>query len=211
MKKLFLASYFAFVKDLLPPLLPDQPHKLKLAFIPTAAYVYVVKPWFDEDLLALKLLGFALNMVDLKNKTESDLLNELHDCQALFVSGGNTYYLLEHAQKSGFIRIAQTLVDSGVVYIGSSAGSVLASPTIEHIEDLDDASKATLDSYQSLGLIRERILPHAGEPKYRENFSRIMRNWQNDPYPIQPLRNDEVVLVDGSKQQVVSNTKSVRS
>jgi dipeptidase E len=207
MKKLFLASYFAFVKDLLPPLLPDKPQNLRLAFIPTAAELYTVKPWFDEDKLALTQLGFKPNTVDLKDKSESVLRSELIDCDVIFVSGGNTYYLLEHAQKSGFLKIARDRVNSGVVYIGSSAGSVLASPSIEHIEDLDDQSKAQLEDFKSLGLIQQRILPHAGEPKYESKFAKIISHWQHDPYPMLPLRNDQVLIVEADKQRVESMRK----
>ena len=205
MKKLFLASYFAFVKDLLLPLLPDKPKNLKLGFIPTAADLYTVKPWFYGDKVALKLLGFNSKTIHLKNKSESVLRNELNECDVIFVSGGNTYYLLEHAQKSGFIEIAKERVHSGVVYIGSSAGSVLASPSIEHIEDLDDRSQTDLQSCIGLSLIDQRILPHAGELKYESKFSDIMRRWQNDPYPMLPLSNQEVLIVENDIQRIESN------
>lgn len=207
MKKLFLASYFAFVKDLLLPLLPDKPKNLKLAIIPIAADLYTVKPWFYGDKVALKLLGFNSKTIHLKNKSESVLRNELNECDVIFVSGGNTYYLLEHAQKSGFLGIVKERVRSGVVYIGSSAGSVLASPSIEHIEDLDDRSQADLQSCIGLGLIDQRILPHAGEPKYESKFADIMRRWQNDPHPMQPLSNDQVLIVDGDQHRVESSSK----
>ena len=205
MKKLFLASYFAFVKDLLPPLLPDKPSNLKLAFIPTAADIYTIKPWFYGDKAALKLLGFKPKTISLIDTSHCKLERALHDCDALFVSGGNTYYLLEQAQQSGFIEIVKKRVRSGLVYIGSSAGSVLASPSIEHIEDLDDRSQADLQSYTSLGLIDQRILPHAGEPKYASKFSDIMHRWHRDEYPMLPLSNDQAVIIDGLKHQVVSN------
>jgi dipeptidase E len=205
MEKLFLASYFAFVKDLLPPLLPDKPSNLKLAFIPTAADLYTIKPWFYGDKAALKLLGFKLKTVNLIDKPHRQLERELRDYDALFVSGGNTYYLLEHAQKSGFIEIVKERVRSGLVYIGSSAGSVLASPSIEHIEDLDDRSKAHLESFQSLSLINQRILPHAGELKYESKFAAIMHRWHHDEHPMLPLRNDQTFIADGLKQAVVSS------
>jgi dipeptidase E len=207
MEKLFLASYFAFVKDLLPPLLPDKPSNLKLAFIPTAADLYTIKPWFYGDKAALKLLGFKLKTVNLIDKSYRQLERELRDYDALFVSGGNTYYLLEQAQKSGFIEIVKERVRSGLVYIGSSAGSVLASPSIEHIEDLDDRSKAHLESFESLSLINHRILPHAGEPKYESKFSDIMHRWHHDEHPMLPLRNDQVVIVSGRKHKVASSKK----
>lgn len=196
MKKLFLSSYFAFVSDLLLPLLPKNPKELKLAFIPTASDLYKFKPWFYGDKIKLKLMGFNIIEVDIKNKTKKQLLDELKDIDVLFVSGGNTYYLLEHVKKSGFDEVVRELVTKGVIYIGSSAGSVLACPTVEHIEDLDDKTKVSLTSLDGIGLIDFLILPHYGDSKYESKLQHIMKKWSNKKYKIQTLSNKQVIIIN---------------
>lgn len=208
MKTLFLASYFAFVSDLLFPLLPKKPNELRLAFIPTAANPYKIKPWFYGDKMKLKLMGFQMVDVDIKNKTKDQLARELKDIDVIFVSGGNTYYLLEKAQESGFINIVRDLVNKGVIYIGSSAGSALACETIEHIEDFDDKSITHLTSYDGLDCTKKLILPHYGEDKYKLKFQNIIEKWVKKGYNILPLRNDQVLVVQGDTEKTLSTTSS---
>jgi len=203
MKKLFLTSYFAFVSKLLLPLLPKQPNQLKLAFIPTAADPYKIKPWFYGDKIKLKLMGFQIINVDIKNKTKEQLFKQMKDIDVIFVSGGNTYYLLEHVQKSGFEEVVKKLTAKGVIYVGSSAGSVLACPTIEHIEDLDDKTKASLTSFKGINLIDFLILPHYGDSKYKYKFQQIMKKWSDKKYKIQTLTNTQVIVVNNNKIEIL--------
>lgn len=202
MKKLFLSSNFHQVSSLLLPLLPKKPHKLSVAFIPTAADPYSEKSWMYEDRDALIEMGFNVVDIDLKNKTKEQLSEQIKDMDAIFVSGGNTYHLLEQVQKSRFNEVVKELMAKGIVYIGSSAGSVLACPTIEYIEDLDDRSKANLVSYKGIGLIDFLIVPHYGDLKYEGIFQKIMKKWSNK-YKIQTLKNNQSVIVDNGTTKVI--------
>ena len=196
MKKLFLSSYFVFVSDLLLPLLSKKPTELTLAFIPTAADLYPIKPWFYLDKLKLKMMGFSMIDIDLKNKTSELLYEDLKHVDVIFVSGGNTYYLLEKAQKSGFLEIVKRLVSRGVVYIGSSAGSALACSTIEYIEDFDDKNAAELTDYKGMNLVDFLILPHYGNKKHEERFKRIIKTWKNKKYKIQAIADSQVYIIN---------------
>lgn len=204
MKRLFLASYFAFVSDLLLPLLPKHPSAMKLAFIPTAADPYPIKPWFYGDKMKLQLMGFQMKDVDLKGKTQEQVQSELSGMDAIFVSGGNTYYLLDHVMKSGFDGVVKDLVKKGVVYIGSSAGSALACPTIEHIEDFDDKSIVELSSYEGLGLTKTLLLPHYGEAKYEQKFAAIVKKWEEKGKALLLLRNSEALVIADDQESVRS-------
>lgn len=177
---------------------------MKLAFIPTAADPYPVKPWFYGDKMKLQLMGFHMKDVDLKGKTKEQLENELVGMDAIFVSGGNTYYLLHHVMKSGFDVVVKDLVKKGVVYIGSSAGSALACKTIEHIEDFDDKSIVDLSSYEALGLTQTLLLPHYGEAKYEQKFTTIVKEWKEKGQELLLLRNSEALVVTGNSEEVQS-------
>ncbi|MFH1188133.1 MAG: Type 1 glutamine amidotransferase-like domain-containing protein, partial [bacterium] len=48
----------------------------------------------------------------------------------VMVEGGNTFYLLRAVRESGFENVVKDLIAKGVVYIGSSAGSYIACPSI---------------------------------------------------------------------------------
>ncbi len=100
MSKLFLASAFYQVVDKLSSLIPDA-HNRKVAFIPTAADMYVEKPWMDADRDKLVEMGFEVEDYDIKEKTENQIYDDLKTKDAVFVSGGNTFYLLYHVRQSG--------------------------------------------------------------------------------------------------------------
>jgi dipeptidase E len=121
---LLLTSSAYVILDKCVSYLPAYRPAVKVAFIPTAGDPYPETPWQDADRNKLEELGFQVSTVGLKGKTEEQLRKELSDVQVLFVDGGNTFYLLEHAKKSGFLTIAQELIQKGVIYIGSSAGSI---------------------------------------------------------------------------------------
>jgi len=203
MKKLFLSSAAIFTLDLIRPILPVSAKKLRVAFIPTAADLYTEKQWMYDDRNKLIEMGFDVFDVDIKNKTEEKLLKELKNIDILFVSGGNTYFLLEKILQSGFDRVIKKLINQGVIYIGSSAGSVLACPTIEFIEDLDDRSEANLSTFTGLGLVDFLILPHYGDPKYDVRLNKIINKWKNKGYKIITLTNDQAIIVEGDSQKIV--------
>src|SRR6266446_6017237 len=154
MKKLFLASFAYKTLDKITVLLPDRPQNLTAAFIPTAADPYDNKGFAEVDRKKLVELGFSVRDIDIKSKTEHELEGLLQGADLIAVAGGNTYYLLHHAQKSGFLKIAKTLIDKGVIYIGSSAGSILACPTIDVARLFDPPSIAPeLQNYQGMNLV----------------------------------------------------------
>ena len=77
-------------------------------------------------------IGINPTWYSLKFKTREQIASELADADVIWVNGGNTFYLLDVARKTGFMEIVDDLVrNKGVMYGGTSAGSILASPTIE--------------------------------------------------------------------------------
>ncbi len=168
---------------------------MKVAFIPTAADMYDTKPWMDADRQALVDLGMEVEDLDIKDKNEEELYKFLSKKDIIFVSGGNTFYLLYYAEKSGFDKVIVKLIDEGKIYIGSSAGSVIAGPTIEPVKVFDDPDEApNLKSFESFGLIDLVILPHYGKEKHEQEFQSILKDWSGK-VKLQLLRDDEAVLV----------------
>lgn len=129
MKKLFLASNAgAVASDIARHL---QATRLKLLFITTpAGGEDGDKKWLEDDRSALVKAGFVVSDYTITGKTSREVKRDLADFDAIFVSGGNTFYALEKIQHSGCAKIIREYVDRGKIYIGSSAGSVLAGPDI---------------------------------------------------------------------------------
>ena len=118
----------AFIKCL-----TKSPSESVVAFVTTAAYGETKKPaWLENDRKLLHRCGIKEILdFDIKGKNEGQLEKELAKTDIIFVEGGNTFYLLYHARKSGFDRALPKLLNKGKLYVGVSAGSYIPCPTIE--------------------------------------------------------------------------------
>ena len=175
----FLASSFHTVfgelqeKGLLPK-------KARVAFIPTAGDPYPEKPWIDADRKALERLEYDITDIDLKNATRELLKKELSGHDIIFVAGGNTTYLAQHSCISGFVDLIRDFLRQGKLYIGSSAGSILAGPTVEPFmaEDLADLPKDfVLTKPFCLHLVNYVVLPHDQVTLFSEDHDRIIKEY----------------------------------
>lgn len=203
--KVFLTSFAADVIDKLVPLLPKPPKDLSTLFIPTGANPYENREWMKEDRDKLKDLGFKVSSFDLKDKTEKEVRTELDNTDIVFVSGGNTFYLLEKVKQSGFDKVVKDFISKGKIYIGSSAGSVILGPNIEPMKYLDDSSKApTLSDYSGLELIDFIVLPHSDNKNYDKMYKELIEEYKNI-YKLQPLNDNQAIVIDGEKIQTIEN------
>lgn len=156
------------------------PETASVAFIPTAGDPYAERPWIEADRVALVALGYRVTDVDLKNKTVESLETVLSPHDVLFVAGGNTTYLVEHANASGFSATIRTLLQEGKQYIGSSAGSILAGPTVEPFvkEDLAELPKDfVLSKPTCLKLVDYVVLPHDQVDLFSAEHNKIMKEY----------------------------------
>ena len=194
--KLYLTSVASQSLDNIVSELPKSPEELKVVFIPTAADTYAKdnRPWFDADRGKFIELGFQLEDFDLKGKSEEEVRATLSKADIIFVSGGNTFYLLEKVKQSGFDKVLRKLKASDKIYIGSSAGSVIVGPNTEPIKDFDDPSAADLDSYEGIGLVDFVVLPHWGKEKYAVKQEAVIKEFGNK-YKLKPIKDGEMVVV----------------
>ena len=78
--------------------------------------------------------------------------------ELILVGGGNTFALLKHCREKGLLpRIAARVRDQQVPYIGWSAGSNLACPSIRTTNDMPIVEPGGFDA---LGLVPFQLNPH---------------------------------------------------
>jgi len=87
-------------------------------------------------------------------------LDVLERAEALFMGGGNTYALLKRLRESDLLPVIRERVRGGMPYVGASAGSNVAGPTIL---TTNDWNVVALERFDALGLVAFNINPHYKE------------------------------------------------
>lgn len=82
---------------------------------------------------------------------------ELRQAEAIFVGGGNSFRLLAKLYELGLREIIQARVRAGVPYLGISAGTNMACPTMKTTNDMPITYPPSLDA---LGFLPFQINPH---------------------------------------------------
>jgi dipeptidase E len=206
MKKLLLTSAFVFVTDELLKILPKPPAELTVAFVPTAADLSK-DPWYMEaDRQKLADLGFKIIDLPLKGKRKEEVKKILDQADIIFVGGGNTFYLLDEANISGFTELVPDYVYNGVIYVGGSAGSYIACPTIEAAGWMNsDRNVVNLQNLKAMNLVPCIIKAHH-EPAKSSAIKEAMLNCQ---YPVKILTDNQALLVEDDDYKVVGSGEEI--
>ncbi|WP_082021902.1 Type 1 glutamine amidotransferase-like domain-containing protein [Sphingobacterium sp. T2] len=193
MKKLFLSSSFCDVAKYLTDFCGEELKGKTVTFIPTASLVEEYAGYVENDKNAFIELGIFVDVLNIEQKTEKEIAQILSQNDFIYVSGGNTFYLLQELKKSKADKLISEQIKNGKMYIGASAGSVILSKNIEYIEQVDDKTKAAeLKNYSGLGLIDFYPLPHYGNEPFAEHIENIYKEYHNK-IPLIPISNSQVI------------------
>ncbi len=167
----------------------------RLLFIPFALH--------DRDAYAarardrFKQMGYELESIhEVQEKHQA-----IEDAEAIFIGGGNTFRLLKALYDFELLPLIKQVVQHGTPYIGSSAGSNVAAPTIKTTNDMPIVEPP---SFKALGLVSFQINPHYLDPdpdskhmgETREE--RILQFLEENDTPVVGLREGAMVrLEDG--------------
>lgn len=186
--------------------IPGFKSGMKIAFVPTAAEVEKGdKSWLDDDRKALVDVGFDVFDFSFKNTTLNEVKKALDEVQFIMISGGNTYYLLQEIQKSGAMNYLQNRVETGMTYMGCSAGSIVAGPSLSLIGDLDNRNDAPeLQSDQGLRLTDVIVFPHWGSEFFEKRYEKCMQNCYTKGNKVVLLTDDQYLWVKDDWYQIMS-------
>jgi dipeptidase E len=124
-----------------------------IAFVPYAAVRFDYDDYAERVQRALDPLGVQVQSVH----AYTDAARVVSESEAVAVGGGNTFRLVEQLYANGLIDPIRAKVRSGAPYIGWSAGSNVACPTLRTTNDMPIVAPA---SFETLGLVPFQINPH---------------------------------------------------
>ena len=127
--------------------------KVQAAFIPYAGISVGFDVYYEMVASKISDTGIHLEPVH-RSSSPNELIAE---SELIIVGGGNTFYLLKSLQDMNLLSAIAEKVKKGTPYIGWSAGSNLACPSIKTTNDMPIVQPK---DFRGLNLIPFQINPH---------------------------------------------------
>jgi len=181
----------------------------KLAFIPTAANVEKGdKEWLINDLSDAKSIFFSVDIVDISAIPKELWLPRIEDAEVILFGGGNTFHLMHWIEKSGLKELLPKLLETRV-YVGISAGSIVACPTLLTSQDdrllyYEDEAKGYSNT-KGLGFTNFHVRPHLNSsyfPNIKEPLLEKLAEQIKEP--LYGIDDDTAIKVSDGEISVVS-------
>jgi dipeptidase E len=144
-------EYLAYSKQVIKHFLGRI--KENIVFIPFAGVTFSWDDYTEKVREALADIG--VNVLGIH--TQDDPVKSISETEAIIVGGGNSFQLLNLLYKNKLVEIIKDKVISGTPYIGWSAGSNMACPTLMTTNDMPIVEPP---SFRALNLIPFQINPH---------------------------------------------------
>ena len=168
----------------------------RVLFVPFALY--------DRDMYAataqrrFEKMGYELWSVH----TAIDPGKAVSETDAVFIGGGNTFRLLKALYDFDLLDPIRKRVEAGMPYIGSSAGSNVAAPTIKTTNDMPIVQPPSFDA---LGLVPFQINPHYLDPDPNSKHmgetreERILQFLEENDTPVIGLREGAMLRIENGE------------
>jgi len=205
--KLFLASEAKH---------PDSINKLdqfvnglkgkKIAYIPTATNGEMpYDHWRTESgsWQLVQTLNAQVEAVVLEDYRTENIIDHLKDKDIIWVAGGVCGYLMYWMRRRQLDKHIRSLLDSGIVYVGSSAGSMVCSPTLDLAENYLTDMEYGASAIPGLGLIDFDIFPHFEDHLLKE----IKQSYFGQKMYL--LKNGEAILVEDQQIEVFGQSRII--
>ena len=162
MKKMLLASTSTIYGQKYLEYLHDEIKNLfsgckKILFVPYARPSGISHLEYTEKAKNV----FKIINLEIIDYTNEDLRESLEKCDGIFAGGGNTFLLLNKLYQYSLIDILKNKINSGIPYLGTSAGSNICGMTIGTTNDMPIVHVKNLEA---LGIIDFNINPHYLDP-----------------------------------------------
>src|SRR5467141_2266100 len=129
--------------------------RTRVVFVPYA--VHGRREYVAKAQERFRKMGLSLTSVH----DVSNMRRAVEEADVIFVGGGNTFRLLKGLYDHDLLGQIRRRVAAGMPYIGSSAGSIVACPSLKTTKDMPVVQPP---SFEALGLVPFQISPHYLDP-----------------------------------------------
>jgi len=179
----------------------------KTIFVPFAVHDWGIYAAKAQE--RFRDMGFSLTSIhDLSNMPRA-----IDEADVIFIGGGNRFRLLNGLYNHDLLGPIRRRVAAGMPYIGSSAGSIVACPTLKTTKDMPVVQPP---SFEALGLVPFQISPHYLDPDASSTHmgetqeERILQFLEENEEPVVGLREGSILRVqDGAVTLKGPNTARI--
>lgn len=134
----------------------------RILYIDDAAVEMRQAPFAQEELNAISEVAEMLVPITVSQTEQTDFRRELEQADCVYVASGEAFRLLHVLKSTGADQLLIDAVQNGKMYAGSSAGAIIAGPSIEPATVMDNPSTTPkLRDYTGLNLTEFVVVPHA--------------------------------------------------
>jgi dipeptidase E len=206
--KLFLYSLAISARQAayLTQLVGKAPEDITFALIENAADVVPnCKDWLGGFRQMLQGNGYQLEPVDLRNwrGKQKALRDKLAAKDVIWIGGGHTYYLRWILKDTGADEAIKALVEQGKVYAGWSAGAVIAGPTLQFFDTMDNPEGLPEIIMDGLHLTHVVPVPHLDNLDFAEDTKTANQRLEQAGYNTVLLGDSQVLIINGDEQKII--------
>lgn len=147
--------------------------------------------------------GAIVQVFELENYKEMHFPDSLRNFDILFVAGGMPGYLMYWMRRTYLDVHLKKMLDDGLIYVGSSAGSMVTAPTLHSAEVYLDEVEPGVGIFPGLGLVDFDFYPH-----YKEGtLDQIKKNYKGSKMYL--VKNGEAITVENSKVTILGDERLI--
>jgi dipeptidase E len=146
-------------------------------------------------------LGAKLKVTELEDRSYKNVISEIKGADILWMAGGMTGYLLYWIRRVELDKALPEILDSGTIYVGSSAGSMACSKTQNLLEWYVGETEPGASVLPGLGFIDFEIYPHFEDGVLPE----IKKRWKKGK--LYMIKNGEVITLDNNEVNVLGEER----